>query len=1004
MLQLVFLNGGGNLNALKRLNVMKHLFTTERPSIVSISESNLSPCEDAPNIDLENYAKHDVNKKRLVSYVRRDSGFKIVDIGCDLGMPVHMFEGRDLVVASVYSQFKRYDDHGGFTKIERPERLRLLKNVIKYVNGRAGNKAVIIGGDMNFDFKQQQNAEVKEYVKLLDFLGYEQRINEITRPKKGKALESGTIIDHILVKKFNGRTYTLVVGETDHHAVVFSTSGYSRISSRPFITIRKAIYNVDVYRWAYEMYPFGRPDQDWSNLEQIIDDLESYMEATEVLATKEFQVKEGVGWWTTKLTSLQSKACKNPWSYEICKAYKDEIKIAQKKWDNKMMQRKGHAYRHKDRTRITKLRVDGAEITDKKDMAIALANYFEKKVADILANSDPQFDDLMKDYHDYNKKRGHNTWDIRPPTFEEVGELIDSLPNKKSSGRDGLPYTLTKFMRDRVQEPIWRIFQLVFKEKRVLSRHKLVQVTGVYKKGHPEDPGNYRPVGIGFLIMRLIEKWISIQIGVHCRRQPLLPSEVHGFVKGKSCETCLINVREYALKEKEKGNTLCLVFLDATAAFDTIPRRLIAEGLKAIQCGKNTTDLIENYLEDEWTMQVKIDEARSHKFPARAGVIQGGGCSATLYGIATAILEYLTRDIGKIFIYADDSVLVISCKENDQTIVSNKIRAAIDKMLWILNVLGLTNNAKKSEILPLWECIVDEYFFVADFKCKPSRCLKFLGCMLNRFLDQSDHVKEIVRKMQYAHFKVRTQKFNRSPKQVIEFIKAYILSHILYAVNYWLPTSSQADRDKLQEAQNKLVIPLMDNRDWKEKRLKRPNHAKLYGNARIENIELLYEKLEIKQAMKMAKIAEDLEYGREGYSKMRMFLPPCKDETQDRLRKIWNSFPLHAIHFWSRNPKNRLKRYLKKLINLILDYEAKAGRLPRPHDKRALKKSEIPILWRLHVIGQLDENLHKKLLSMKDVQYNGKRFTLNNKMDFISNFPDTPTAGERRSRKRTRTL
>ena len=92
------------------------------------------------------------------------------------------------------------------------------------------------------------------------------------------------------------------------------------------------------------------------------------------------------------------------------------------------------------------------------------------------------------------------------------------------------------------------------------------------------------------------------------------------------------------------------------------------------------------------------------------------------------------------------------------------------------------------------------------------------------------------------------------------------------------------------------------------------------------------------------------------------------------------------------------------MINLILDYEAKAGRLPRPHDKRALKKSEIPILWRLHVIGQLDEKLHKKLLSMKDVQYNRKRFTLNNKMDFISNFPDTPTAGERRSRKRTRTL
>ena len=92
------------------------------------------------------------------------------------------------------------------------------------------------------------------------------------------------------------------------------------------------------------------------------------------------------------------------------------------------------------------------------------------------------------------------------------------------------------------------------------------------------------------------------------------------------------------------------------------------------------------------------------------------------------------------------------------------------------------------------------------------------------------------------------------------------------------------------------------------------------------------------------------------------------------------------------------------MVNLILDYEAKAGRLPRPHDKKTLKQSEMPLLWRLHVIGQLDADIHKKLLKMKDVQYNGKRFALNNKNDFISQFPDTPTAGERRARKRTRTL
>ena len=1004
MLQLIFFNGGGNLNSIRRKDVLKNLLLTSRPSILSITESNLHSCENPPDIDLENYNKYDFKKKRIVSYFRRDSGFKPIEIGCDLKIPIHVFEGRDVIVASIYSEFKRYSDDINYVDVDRQERLRLLTNAIKFVCGRAGSKAVIIGGDFNFDFKEQNNEEVKEYVKVLKLLGLEQTIKHITRPKKGKSLESGTIIDHILVKKFTGRTYTMAVGESDHKAVVFSMGDYSRIQSRPFEKVKKAVYDLEIFRWAYANYPFGRPDQKWDDLEEIVDQLEAYMGAVETLATKETFVKEGAGWWTPKLTRLQYESDKDPNNYPKYKIYKDEIKKAHRKWDNLQMQRKGHPYRNKEKTKITKLIVEDKTVTDKTDIAEALANHFDKKVSDIIDESDPDFEEIMKQYHDSNVERGINSWEIEPPTLEQVSDLIDSLPQKKSSGRDGLPYTLCKFLRDRIKEPIWRIFQLVFKEKRVLSKHKQVQVTGVYKKGNPELPSNYRPVGIGYLIMRLIEKWISIQLGVQCRRQPLLPREVHGFVKGKSCETCLINVRDYALQMKAKGKTVCMVFLDATAAFDTIPRDLILAGLKAIQCGPNTLEILRSYLQDEWTMQVKVGDNLSHRFVAKAGVIQGGGCSATLYGIATAVLEFLTRKVGKIFIYADDSVIVIASDSNDKAIVSEHVRKAIDTLLKVMVALGLTNNARKSEVLPLWECIVDEYFLVGDFKCKPSRCLKFLGCMLNRYLDQSDHVKEIVRKMQVAHFKLRNQKYNRSPEHVIQFIKSNIMSHIMYAVNYWLPASTQCDRDKLQEAQNKFVIPLLDNRDWSLKRMRRPNHAKLYGSARIENIELLYEKMEIRNAMKMAKIAEDLEYARDGYAKARMFLPTCKDQTQNRLRKIWNSFPLHAIHFWSRNPKNKLKRYLKKLVNLILDYEAKAGRLPRPHDKKTLKNNEMPLLWRLHVIGQLDDKVHEKLTKMHDVQYKGRRFKLNSQNDFLVHFPDTPTNNERRARKGSRPL
>ena len=1006
-LLLAFLNGGGNINAVKRKEVLKHFILTETPTILSISESNLHKCETAPRLNFEKYNIYDLNQKRLVSYYRRDSDFTPVEPAIDLGLPIHIFQGRGILVASIYSEFKTYSEDGSFVKNERPERLRLLGNALKFLVGMAAGRPIIVGGDTNFDVKQQFNKEVREYLALLKVLGFEQKINEITRPRAGRLIEmgsetsaeAGTIIDHILTKKFTGVAYATVVGESDHYAVVFSTPDFVRISKRPWVEIKVVKYTKEIYRWAWDNYPFGRPDERWDNLEDIVWRLEEYMEAVQVLATSTYKAKAGVPWWTPQLTKLKLEANIKPKTFEKTKKYKKAIKEAQKKWDNHSMQIKGHPYRSKERTNLTRLKVGGVIIDDKKEIASELADFFEKKVDDILEQTNPDFDDLMKEYKDFNSRRGIQEWEMVPPTRKEVLELIDSLPNKSSSGVDDLPYTLCKFLRDRVAEPIYQIFQLVFKEGRVLDRHKLVKITGVYKKGCPENPKNFRPVGIGFLVMRLIEKWIAKQISLNCQRQPLLPAEIHGFVKNKSCETCLISVRDHALAEKAKGNNVCMVFLDATAAFDTIPRDLIVSGMDAIKCGPKSMKLIKNYLGGKWMMKVGVQGEFSRKFEAKAGVVQGGGCSATLYAVATSILEFLTKKIGKIFIYADDSALVISSPETDRSKFSDLVRDAIKRMLIILIKLGLKNNEEKSEILPLWDCSIDEKFLVNGFACKPSTTLRFLGCILNKHLTQSDHVKEIARKMQLAHFKIRTEKYNRSGKQVAQFIKSHIMSHIMYAINYWLPNTTLNEREELQAVMNKNVIPLLDSRSYKERSKKRPNHAKLYGGAKIENMELLFEKLEVKMAMKLAKVAEDLEYGREGYSKARMILPMVKgDADENRRRKIWNSFPLHAISFWSKNPKLKLKLYLKKLTSIVLDYEAKSGKLPRPGDKKSINSMSIPILWRLEVVGQLDSAVHAKLMGMHDLQYKGRRFRYNNEADYLVSFPDPTPKRERQAK------
>ena len=179
-----------------------------------------------------------------------------------------------------------------------------------------------------------------------------------------------------------------------------------------------------------------------------------------------------------------------------------------------------------------------------------------------------------------------------------------------------------------------------------------------------------------------------------------------------------------------------------------------------------------------------------------------------------------------------------------------------------------------------------------------------------------------------------------------------------------------------------------------ERMKKRVNYSKLLGKARIANIDLLKEKCEIKAAMNKYKVYESIFTGerRAGYSSERMILPMTKnDKAENRARKIWNSFPLHAFHYWTVNPKSRLKNYLKKLERIILDYEAVSGQLPNPH--RNAEVTLIPFLWRLNLIGELDEHVHAKLTRMHDVQYNNGRFKLNTKVSFLSIFPEPPCDG-----------
>ena len=66
-------------------------------------------------------------------------------------------------------------------------------------------------------------------------------------------------------------------------------------------------------------------------------------------------------------------------------------------------------------------------------------------------------------------------------------------------------------------------------------------MTPIYKKGHKEDPRNYRPVSLTSLLVKVMEQIILSEITWHEHDNWGIRPSWHGFMKSWSCLTYLIS-------------------------------------------------------------------------------------------------------------------------------------------------------------------------------------------------------------------------------------------------------------------------------------------------------------------------------------------------------------------------------------------------------------------------------------------------------------------------------
>ena len=383
-------------------------------------------------------------------------------------------------------------------------------------------------------------------------------------------------------------------------------------------------------------------------------------------------------------------------------------------------------------------------------------------------------------------------------TSDEVIAACRKLKNKFTAGIDAIPAFLVKDCATVFAQPLAYLFNLCIQNGQFPNLWKEARVSPVHKKGDYSDVSNYRPISILCNFSKVLE--IILYNKIYCQVCNNTSLAQHGFMKGRSTLTNLVQFTQFSLSALDAGEQVDVIYFDFHHAFDTIDHHILIHKLEMLGFEPKLVELLRSYIIGR-SQHVSFGGFKSASYSVCSGIPQGSNLGPLLFVL---FIDELPNYINnKVLMYADDVKIFRIIRDVYDSI---SLQRDIDLLhSWSdRNRLQLSLNKCKVVSYSNKNNVLLTQYSIKDTTIERVDTVKDLGVIFDIKLSFTEHYKYIVAKAsKITGFLIRNSSvFDIECTKLLYF--SYVRSIVEYCSVVWSPTD-QCHIQSIEKVQRRFM-------------------------------------------------------------------------------------------------------------------------------------------------------------------------------------------------------